>query len=70
MYKLHYKKTFPITVKNQIITRVWQRHSGVANPNSSCGPAIGAMIADYYKDVKGYKVRGKGAYSNSNPKFD
>jgi len=31
-----------------------------------CGPAAGAMIANYYKYVKGYKLRGKGSYSNSN----
>ncbi|WP_397537144.1 hypothetical protein [Rummeliibacillus pycnus] len=53
----------PVTLN---VTRVWQRQSGVTHPDSSCGPAAGAMIANYYKDIKGYKVRGKGSYSNSN----
>lgn len=44
----------PVTLP---VNRVYQRLSGVANPNSSCGPAAGAMIANYYKQNRGFNVR-------------
>lgn len=47
------------------ITRVWQRLTNVANPDSSCGPATGAMITNYYK-TQGYSVRDYNYYSYSN----
>lgn len=46
------------------ITRIWQRAQHVANPNSSCGPASGAMIANYYGQVRGFNVRTTPYYAN------
>lgn len=44
------------------ISRVWQRLANVANPDSSCGPAVGAMITNYYKtqnlNVRDYSYYG------------
>lgn len=48
--------------------RLSQRASGVAHPNSSCGPTVGAMIANYFKEERGFNVRGYKTYgSNSVP---
>jgi len=43
------------------VSRMWQRTSGVDNPNSACGPTTGAMISNYYKSL-GYSVRGSSNY--------
>ncbi|MCP3763688.1 hypothetical protein NLX67_15030 [Domibacillus sp. A3M-37] len=39
------------------VDRFYQRLSGVQFKNTACGPTSGAMIFDYYYDVKGYNVR-------------
>ncbi|TFJ93915.1 papain-like cysteine protease family protein [Lentibacillus salicampi] len=46
------------------VDRIWQRRNGVNHPNSACGPAVGAMIADYYHDVMGYSVRDNAVYGS------
>jgi hypothetical protein len=48
------------TSKELSVTRVWQRASGVSNPNSACGPATGAMISNYYG--KTYNIRTSSYY--------
>ncbi|MFY0516606.1 hypothetical protein ACOMCU_02060 [Lysinibacillus sp. UGB7] len=54
--------TLPDTLS---VSRIWQRQSGVANPNSSCGPTVGVMIANYYRNVRGItEVRNSGYYGN------
>ncbi|MBB4825278.1 hypothetical protein HNO89_002507 [Sporosarcina luteola] len=46
------------------VTRIWQRAANVANPKTSCGPASGAMIANYYGQVRGFNVRTTPYYAN------
>ncbi|MGP4109100.1 hypothetical protein [Virgibacillus sp. L01] len=46
------------------VDRIGQRRSGTDHPDSSCGPATGAMIADYYHDVLGYSVRDNATYGS------
>lgn len=46
------------------VVRLYQRMSGVANPNSSCGPTAGAMITNYYKSL-GYNVRASSYYGGN-----
>lgn len=46
--------------KELSVTRIWQRMAGVNNPNSSCGPAVGAMITNYYGSS--YNVRTSNYY--------
>lgn len=55
-----------ITATRRVLSvdRIWQRRSGTTNKNSSCGPAVGSMIADYYHDVKNYKVRDNAYYGS------
>lgn len=43
------------------VTRVWQRQSGVNSPNSSCAPATGTMITNYFGS-QGYDVRTSSYY--------
>lgn len=52
------------TAPDLSITRIWQRAQNVANPNSSCGPATGAMIANYYGQVRGFNVKTTPDYAN------
>ncbi len=48
------------------VERVYQRTSGVANPNSSCGPAVGVMIANYYRNIRNYSsVRNSNYYGGT-----
>ncbi|GEM_PF-2329541 len=48
--------------------RLSQRADGVANKNSACGATTGAMITNYFKEERGYNVRGYKTYgSNSVP---
>ncbi|MFJ8090329.1 C39 family peptidase [Lysinibacillus sp. NPDC095746] len=46
------------------VVRLYQRMSGVVNPNSSCGPTAGAMITNYYKSL-GYNVRASSYYGGN-----
>lgn len=55
----------PVTLP---VTRVYQRLDGVANPGSSCGPASGAMITNYYKSSRGFNVRNY-TYYKTNANF-
>lgn len=47
------------------IRRLHQRASGIVHPNTSCGPTVGAMITNYYKDKRGFNVRDYTYYTNS-----
>lgn len=54
------------TEKTLGVTRVHQRASGINFPNSSCGPATGAMISNYY--ANSYNVFSS-SYYGSDAKF-
>ena len=55
--------TLATTYKVLGVTRIWQRSSGVNSPNSACGPATAAMVANYLKG-QGYNVKGTADYSS------
>jgi hypothetical protein len=55
------------TSKTLGVSRIWQRSSGIENPDSACGPASGAMVANYLNS-QGYNVR-NGSYYGGNAKF-
>jgi hypothetical protein len=46
------------------VDRIWQRTDGVSSPNSACGPTTGAMIADYYHDVRKLNVYDNAKYGS------
>ncbi|MBE2914469.1 C39 family peptidase [Anoxybacillus flavithermus] len=46
------------------VDRIYQRSSGINNPNSACGPTVAAMIMDYYHDELGYNVRDNAYYGS------
>jgi hypothetical protein len=52
------------TYKELSVTRLYQRMSGVNNPNSSCGPTTGAMVVNYLKS-RGYNVRASSYYGGN-----
>ncbi|MFZ3590231.1 hypothetical protein ACOI1C_13415 [Bacillus sp. DJP31] len=65
--------TAATTYKVLGVTRLWQRSSGVNNPDSACGPATAAMVSNYLKslfkkedkkskEVRGSEVLSTGAY--------
>ncbi|WP_371018987.1 C39 family peptidase [Pseudalkalibacillus sp. JSM 102089] len=41
-----------------------QDRNGIDHPGSACAPTVGAMIADYYHDVKGYNVLDNAYYGS------
>lgn len=43
------------------VQRIYQRSSGINNPDSACGPTTGAMITNYYKQL-GYNVNDSSYY--------
>jgi len=49
------------TEKVLSVTRIWQRTNGVTWEDSACGPATGAMIANYFKS-RGYSIRDSSYY--------
>ncbi|UOY94598.1 C39 family peptidase [Ectobacillus sp. JY-23] len=52
------------TYKVLPVDRIYQRASGIKNPNSACGATTAAMIMDYYYDVLGYNVRDNKYYGS------
>ncbi|ALS78469.1 hypothetical protein AUO94_07250 [Planococcus kocurii] len=52
-----------VTYKVLNVDRVCQYESNVTKPGSSCGPAVGAMILDYYHDERGINVIDNSPYT-------